>query len=152
MPKIIHSQKELPLVPFSELKGKTYVIPYQQRGYKWTSSNVEELLYDLREFIEDTNSKKRIYCLQPLAIVPVGDNRYAVLDGQQRLTTLYLLHKYLYGCSPYEFDYERDLDDDNTMTRTSFMANIETVGDELASIKIDFFYIHNAYKHIGKVF
>ena len=44
-----YNHKELPLVPFSELKGKTYVIPYQQRGYKWTSSNVEELLCDLRE-------------------------------------------------------------------------------------------------------
>ena len=47
-------------MPFAELKGKTYIIPYQQRGYKWTSSNVEELLCDLREFIEETNSKKRI--------------------------------------------------------------------------------------------
>lgn len=66
-------------MPFAELKGKTYIIPYQQSGYKWTSSNVEELLCDLREFIEETNSKKRIYCLQPLAVVPVGVNRYVVL-------------------------------------------------------------------------
>lgn len=145
-------QKELPLVPFSGLKGKIFVIPYQQRGYKWTSSNVEELLCDLREFIEGTNPKKRIYCLQPLAVVPVGDNRYTVLDGQQRLTTLYLLYKYLYGVSPYEFDYERDIDNDNTMTRKSFMAKIETVSDEQALSKIDFFYIRNAYKQIGKVF
>lgn len=63
-----YNHKELPLVPFSELKGKTYVIPYQQRGYKWTSSNVEELLCDLREFIEDANPQKCIYCLQPLAL------------------------------------------------------------------------------------
>lgn len=55
MDTIKYNQKELPLVPFSELKGKTYVIPFQQRGYKWTSSNVEELLCDLREFIEDAN-------------------------------------------------------------------------------------------------
>ncbi len=113
---------------------------------------MEELLCDLREFIEDANPKKRIYCLQPLAIVPMGDNRYAILDGQQRLTTLYLLHKYLYGESPYEFDYERDIGDDKTMTRASFMTKIEKVSDELASTKIDFFYIHKAYKHIDKVF
>ena len=66
-------------MPFAELKGRTYIIPFQQRGYKWTSSNVEELLCDLREFIEKTNSKKRIYCLQPLAVVPVGVNSYVVL-------------------------------------------------------------------------
>lgn len=147
-----YNQKELPLVPFSELKGKTYVIPYQQRGYKWTSSNVEELLCDLREFIEDANPQKCIYCLQPLAIVSAGDNRYTVLDGQQRLTTLYLLYKYLYGESPYEFDYERDIDDDITMSRTTFLATVESISEEQASAKIDFFYIHNAYKHIGEVF
>lgn len=152
MDTIKYNQKELPLVPFSELKGKTYVIPFQQRGYKWTSSNVEELLWDLREFIEDANPQKCIYCLQPLAIVSAGENRYTVLDGQQRLTTLYLLYKYLYGVSPYEFDYERDIDDDITMARTTFLATVESISEEQASAKIDFFYIHNAYKHIGKVF
>lgn len=152
MDTIKYNQKELPLVPFSELKGKTYVIPFQQRGYKWTSSNVEELLCDLREFIEDANPQKCIYCLQPLAIVSVGNNRYTVLDGQQRLTTLYLLYKYLYGESPYEFDYERDIDDDITMSRTTFLATVESISEEQASAKIDFFYIHNAYKHIDKVF
>lgn len=152
MDTIKYNQKELPLVPFSELKGKTYVIPFQQRGYKWTSSNVEELLWDLREFIEDANPQKCIYCLQPLAIVSAGENRYTVLDGQQRLTTLYLLYKYLYGVSPYEFDYERDIDDDITMSRTTFLATVESISEEQVSAKIDFFYIHNAYKHIGKVF
>lgn len=152
MDTTIYNHKELPLMPFSKLKGKTYIIPYQQRGYKWTSSNVEELLCDLKEFIEDANSKKRIYCLQPLAVVPAGDNRYVVLDGQQRLTTLYLLYKYLYGQAPYELDYERDAEAGNAMTRASFMANIETISDEQASTKIDFFYIHNAYRQIGKVF
>lgn len=139
-------------MPFAELKGRTYIIPFQQRGYKWTSSNVEELLCDLREFIEETNSKKRIYCLQPLAVVPVGVNSYVVLDGQQRLTTLYLLYKYLYGQPPYVFDYERDVVHENVMTRTSFMENIETISDDQASSKIDFYYIHNAYKHIEEVF
>lgn len=95
MDTTIYNHKELPLMPFSGLKGKTYIIPYQQCGYKWTSSNVEELLCDQKEFIEDANSKKRIYCLQPLAVVSAGDNRYVVLDGQQRLTTLYLLYKFL---------------------------------------------------------
>ena len=32
------------------------------------------------------------------------------------------------------------------------MANIETISDDQASSKIDFYYIHNAYKHIGEVF
>lgn len=44
---IMSNNKELPMYPFSWLMGKTFRIPYQQRGYKWTTSNVGELLYDL---------------------------------------------------------------------------------------------------------
>ena len=102
------NKKEIHLKAFSELKGKIFHIPYQQRGYKWTKSNVEELLNDLREFISCNKESKRVYCLQPLAIVPLGDERYSVIDGQQRLTTLYLLHMYLYGNEPYTFEYDRD--------------------------------------------
>ena len=108
---------ELPLIPFSKLKDKVFVIPYQQRGYKWTSSNVEELLLDLKDFIENKNGRKRIYCLQPLAVVEDGENRYCVLDGQQRLTTLYLLHTYLYGKAPYSILYDRDAQGRGAMSR-----------------------------------
>ena len=30
------NKKEIHLKAFSELKGKIFHIPYQQRGYKWT--------------------------------------------------------------------------------------------------------------------
>lgn len=143
--------KELPLKPFSDLKGNVFVIPYQQRGYKWTSSNVEELLCDLKEFIED-RGKKRIYCLQPIAVVEEGKNRYIVLDGQQRLTTLFLLYAYLYGESPYAFCYERDIHSEGLMSRTEFLENIQSASDEKSAENIDFYYIHNAYKHIPIAF
>lgn len=145
---------ELPLIPFSELKDKVFVIPYQQRGYKWTSSNVEELLFDLKDFIEDKNGKKRIYCLQPLAVVEDGTNRYCVIDGQQRLTTLYLLYIYLYGKAPYDFYYDRDRDihSEESMSRTEFLEKVASVSEELASGNIDFYYIYNAYNHIVTVF
>lgn len=86
------NKKEIHLKAFSELKGKIFHIPYQQRGYKWTKSNVEELLNDLREFISCNKESKRVYCLQPLAIVPLGDERYSVIDGQQRLTKPYIFY------------------------------------------------------------
>ena len=116
------NKKEIHLKAFSELKGKIFHIPYQQRGYKWTKSNVEELLNDLREFISCNKESKRVYCLQPLAIVPLGDERYSVIDGQQRLTTLYLLHMYLYGNEPYTFEYDRD--DSNIPSRSEYLKNI----------------------------
>lgn len=52
------NKKEIHLKAFSELKGKIFHIPYQQRGYKWTKSNVEELLNDLREFISCNKESK----------------------------------------------------------------------------------------------
>lgn len=52
----------------------------------------------------------------------------------------------------HPLDYERDIDDDITMPRTTFLETVESISEEQAFTKIDFFYIHNAYKHIGKVF
>ena len=81
--------EQIPMRDFSQLKDLVYEIPSQQRGYKWTPSNIKELVGDLWEFI-NAPKEKRVYCLQPLAVVPIiKDRKYSVLDGQQRLTTLF---------------------------------------------------------------
>lgn len=139
----------LHLKSFSELIGKIFLIPYLQRGYKWTALNVEELLNDLREFNECKNASKRVYCLQPLAVVSLEKNMYCVLDGQQRLTTLYL---YLNGQPPYTFEYERDIEDSSQMSRSEYIKNIVSVNNDMVEANIDFYYIYNAYHHISAVF
>ena len=70
----------LHLKSFSELIGKIFLIPYLQRGYKWTALNVEELLNDLREFNECKNASKRVYCLQPLSSIANGNGGYTAMD------------------------------------------------------------------------
>ena len=86
-----------------------FVIPYLQRTYKWRTRQAEAMLDDFREFLQ---TGKRNYCLQPLAVVQQGDTRYELLDGQQRLTTLLILWRILFGgtkeSSPYTLRYERD--------------------------------------------
>ena len=124
--------------PFSALKGKEFFIPYQQRGYKWTSTNVGELLNDLKEFIDNPDPKKRVYCLQPLAVESLGENKYSVLDGQQRLTTLFLLYIYLYGKAPYTFKYERDQCDGLKISRFEYLSNIAQCTSDKATLNIDF--------------
>jgi len=134
------------LKAISELKGYTFVIPYQQRGYRWTPDNVRILLKDLQEFI---SSDKKLYCLQPIAVVPKDDKdekTKEVIDGQQRLTTLFLLWKFL-GEQPYEFEFERDKNDE----RKEFMGEISSIEKEDDS-NIDFFYISRAYLTIKKWF
>lgn len=77
--------------------GKIFYIPEYQRGYKWTKSNVQVLLDDLKKFEESKPSNEQFYCLQNITIVPDSDNpkQLNVVDGQQRLTTLYILLSYL---------------------------------------------------------
>lgn len=95
--KIIYSVKEL----FTEfLNGRRFNIPDYQRGYKWTADNVTTLLNDLNKFNRNENE---FYCLQNITVTDaavddksdaVGD-KLNVIDGQQRLTTIFLLLSYL---------------------------------------------------------
>ena len=134
------TQQNLELRSVSELKGTTFIIPFQQRGYKWTQDNVRILLDDILDFI---NSDKMMYCLQPLAVVDRGDNKYEVIDGQQRLTTLFLIYKYLFAKNYCTFEYERDIiSKESDSKRTDFLRGDI---DELNDTSIDFFYISQAY-------
>jgi len=73
--------------------GKFYNIPEYQRGYKWSSQQVEQLLNDISDF--DTGGDEELfYCLQNITLVE-NSNKLNVVDGQQRLTTLVLLLAYL---------------------------------------------------------
>lgn len=134
----------------SELKDYTFVIPYQQRGYRWTKDNINILLEDFSKFIEDKTQK--MYCLQPIAVVPQDTDkedtqRFIVIDGQQRLTTLYILWKYLQLGSSYQFEFERD----NNNDRKNFLEKISDIQD-VVDCKIDFFYISQAFLTIKKWF
>ena len=69
-----------------------YRIPAYQRGYRWTSTQVTQLLEDIREFTQRENPQpEEFYCLQPLVLRANEDGAYEVVDGQQRLTTLLLI-------------------------------------------------------------
>ncbi len=73
-----------------------YNIPEYQRGYKWTSDNVIQLLEDLKNFKKSSDSD--FYCLQNITVAEChvnGKKFLNVIDGQQRLTTLFILLSYL---------------------------------------------------------
>lgn len=77
----------------SSLSGN-FRLPGYQRGYRWTSDEIERLLDDLFEWNE--NSPKGFYYLQPIVVKNLGKNadgidEYELIDGQQRLTTIYLI-------------------------------------------------------------
>lgn len=141
-----YSKSEIPMKALPELHGLKFIIPSQQRGYKWTLTNIEELIRDFLDFMGKGDSK-RVYCLQPLAIVPKADGSFCVLDGQQRLTTLFLLHKVVCGENPYSFEFEKDesSEDDEVSGRWDLLQNLS---GELDDSTIDTFFITNAYNAI----
>lgn len=86
-----------------------YIIPLYQRAYAWTDKEIGQLIDDIyidqSEEAEDKsrNEERSNYYIGSLVVYKRGtpegsktDNAiYEVIDGQQRLTTLYLLLKYL---------------------------------------------------------
>ena len=89
---------------FSEAinNGKQFVVPSYQRGYKWNRENVFKLLDDLKSF-EKSNWDKlnSFYCIKNITIVPLEDKTgWNVVDGQQRLTTIFILLSYLRKFNP----------------------------------------------------
>lgn len=69
--------------------GARYVIPIYQRNYAWQETQIEQLLTDI------IDAGDGCYYLGNLIVDHKGENIFEVIDGQQRLTTLYLLHLYL---------------------------------------------------------
>ncbi len=90
---------KLELKQINELKNLNFFIPFYQRGYRWGKKEVEDLLNDINEFTPipiDATGEKTWYCLQPIIVKKISEDRYEVIDGQQRLTTLTLIYLALY--------------------------------------------------------
>ena len=98
-------------VKFSDLlDDRSFYIPSYQRGYRWTKQQVYDLCNDLLEYtLKGDKTPESFYSLQPL-IVRKGQfningelhEAYEVIDGQQRLTTMFLLYRFLAKGQRYE--------------------------------------------------
>ena len=71
----------------------TYTIPIYQRNYAWEEDEIASLVKDVYDsYSKDAN---RHYYIGTLVTYKRGDNEYEVIDGQQRLTTIYIILKAL---------------------------------------------------------
>jgi hypothetical protein len=136
-----------------ELMGLKFNIPDYQRGYRWEEQEVRELLDDLWNFsIRDDNGD--FYCLQPIVLQQNNEKNFDVLDGQQRLTTLYILLVYLEEMRKV-FEYNEPLFSLNYTTRKDceeFLIKKDFACGIVDNSNIDFFHICNAYKYIDNWF
>ncbi len=142
------------LKPIYKLYPLTFTLPSYQRGYRWDYDQVNELLDDLKAFVERSSPKDSdYYCLQPIVVSHVSDDtlNYILIDGQQRLTTLYLLHKYLNEKEdepelPYSFIFEKRKEQEDFINNDRFIPNNDTSGE--FEKNIDNFYMRKAYENI----
>ena len=99
-----HIENSLELRAIPDLYNKNFFILDYQRGYRWGTRQVEQLIDDLTNFFE--KGKGEFYCLQPIVVKAMDDeevkfyglhsdddeNRwYELIDGQQRLTTIRII-------------------------------------------------------------
>lgn len=124
-----------------------FFIPSYQRGYRWDKIEVTALLDDLLEFLLVNTNKSETYCLQPVVVKELNDGSYEVLDGQQRLTTLFILLSYLKKddseINLFKLEYETRKDSE------SFLQNLS---NEINNQNPDYYYISQAYNCIDSWF
>lgn len=144
MADIVHEAKLV-----GDITG-TFNVPSYQRGYRWGEEEVTRLLSDIQDIFDEESQTARNYCLQPIVVRRSGD-QYDLIDGQQRLTTLYLIYKYMSIASNgwlvksprFSLIYE---------TRTKSAEFLESMDKSLRDDNIDFWFICNAYETIEKWF
>lgn len=109
------AENKIELRAVNELLGMKFYIPNYQRGYRWTEQQVKDLLNDINEFKPEINkdtNEETWYCLQPVVVRRMDENDsrlekenekendrinwYEVIDGQQRLTTIFLIIHYFH--------------------------------------------------------
>nr|WP_315121742.1 DUF262 domain-containing protein [uncultured Porphyromonas sp.] len=101
-----------------------YVIPRYQRAYAWEDKEIVQL-------IDDINDSTGDYYIGSLVVAKVKGKvkgkveTYEVVDGQQRLTTLYLLLHYLVSCGGLRGEVGKTLSFDCRPNSNYTLAHIQ---------------------------
>lgn len=174
-----------------ELRGMRFFIPNYQRGYRWSEQQVTDLLNDINEFRnrgtgfyciqplvvtakkgenilqrikdkvnEDVDDENTV--LESIEALLKEMRAWEVIDGQQRLTTIYLILKYLGEGSFYSIEYgtRKGFDEFLDIVAKKDGGNI-SFGDFLSGLEddkkraydnIDFYHIFNNFKVIDEWF
>jgi len=108
------------------------VIPRWQRDYSWEPDDqVKVFLEDLAEFFEEArNVRHRYYLLGQVIVVGNDSDEFEVVDGQQRLTTLFLLLTALHNSLSERFDPQ------NTSEATAFSSLHKCIADDSSRVRL----------------
>lgn len=101
-----------------------YVIPRYQRAYAWEDKEIIQLIDDIND-----NELSKIYYIGSLIVSKIKGKfeTYEVVDGQQRLTTLFLLLQYLVYVGALEGELGQTLSFDCRPNSNYTLSNIQKV-------------------------
>ena len=152
-------KNEIKTLKIAELMGYSdkeysFLVPEYQRGYRWETSHIAALLNDIYNF-QNNNDDDSYYCLQPVVVKQREDGQYELIDGQQRLTTIFLIAKALfpanYDWKIYNLEYNHRKNTQNNLKMIVSDQNFQKSFEEIETDSdIDSYYIKNACKVIKK--
>lgn len=124
-----------------DLRGEKFFIPSYQRGYRWSEADMKALEKDLYDYAMKNNegSSSDYYCLQPIVVAKRDNGMWEVVDGQQRLTSLWLLSAmyHVYHSEERWLDYSLyyEKKDELTALLTKIRRQIEISDEKGLKIK-----------------
>lgn len=141
---------ELKTVAVDEIEGNFFVQDYQ-RGYRWEKNEVVQLLNDVYNLLDKDASTSNVmqnsknYCLQPIVVKKISEKNFEIIDGQQRLTTIFIIYSYMNSQPNFTLSY-------STREKSAdFLEDIEN-NLERREENIDFWFMANAYENVKKWF
>ncbi|MEG1137730.1 MAG: DUF262 domain-containing protein [Lachnospiraceae bacterium] len=144
----LKTKAKLDTITVYDLMNNDFYIPDYQRGYRWTHLEVGKLLADLEDFFSYNSTGNAFYCMQPLVVFFNKEkNAWEVIDGQQRLTTLYLILnqqrealKLLYpNMDLFKLSYQ------SRQNSQDYLTNID---ESKKNDNIDYYHMFNAFQYI----
>ena len=160
----IMAENKIGLKSIEHVISMNFYIPRYQRGYRWTRQQVWELLNDIWEFSQKKGPTEECYCIQPLVvrkrenyifkkikeeaktleeIESLLKGSWDVIDGQQRLTTIFIILSVLGRTKQYSLEYE---------TRPNSKCFLENIEPSRKEENIDFFHIVQAKSVVDEFF
>jgi uncharacterized protein with ParB-like and HNH nuclease domain len=154
------TENRIDLESICELKNKKFIVPNYQRGYKWRAKDVEYLIEDIAEITQEDHSD---YCLQPIVVAPnwikkvcptcghiidSTEEGYILVDGQQRLTTIWLIINWAKH-NDFKVDWNFDIHYDTRDDSNKYLNEIKEKGNAEHKRTCDTLYFSQALEIIA---
>lgn len=143
---------EIELKNIKDILECKFYVPSYQRGYRWNKQQVIDLLEDIWEFSQKNELKKdEFYCLQPIVVKKMDglEEKWEVIDGQQRLTTIYIILTYIKqnilpkAATTFSLEFE---------TRKGSELFLKNIDEERKDENIDYYHIFSALQNATEWF